>query len=52
MEHVTDPMLFYCADGDPERMNAHVNQMLDEITAFVELETLRSVTMSEWILKS
>jgi len=52
LEHVTDPMLFYCADGDPERMNAHVNQILDEITAFVELETLRSVTMSEWILKS
>ena len=52
LEHVTDPMLFYCADGDPERMNAHVSQMLDEITAFVELDTLRSVTMSEWILKS
>jgi hypothetical protein len=52
LEHVTDPMLFYCADGDPERMNAHVTQMIDEITAFVELETLRSVTMSEWIMKS
>ena len=52
LEHVTDPMLFYCADGDPERMNAHVTQMIDEITAFVELDTLRSVTMSEWILKS
>ena len=52
LQHVTDPMLFYCADGDPERMNAHVTQMIDEITAFVELETLRSVTMSEWILKS
>jgi hypothetical protein len=52
LEHVTDPMLFYCADGDPERMNAHVTRMIDEITAFVELDTLRSVTMSEWILKS
>ncbi len=51
-EHVTDPMLFYCADGDPDRMNAHVTQMIDEITAFVDLSTLRSVTMSEWILKS
>ena len=50
--HVTDPMLFYCADGDPERMNAHVSQMLEEITAFTDLSTLRSVTMSEWILKS
>jgi hypothetical protein len=52
LEHVTDPMLFYCADGDPERMNAHVTQMIEEINAFVDLSTLRSVTMSEWILKS
>jgi hypothetical protein len=52
LEHVTDPMLFYCADGDPERMQANVTQMIEEITAFVDLSTLRSVTMSEWILKS
>jgi hypothetical protein len=52
LEHVTDPMLFYCADGDPEKMNAHVTQMIEEITAFVDLSTLRSATMSEWILKS
>jgi hypothetical protein len=52
LQHVTDPMLFYCADGDPERMNAHVTQMIEEINAFVDLSTLRSVTMSEWILRS
>jgi len=52
LAHVTDPMLFYCADGDPDRMNEHVAQMIEEIDAFVDLSTLRSVTMSEWILKS
>jgi hypothetical protein len=52
LEHVTDPMLFYCADGDPERMNAHIAQMIEEINAFIDLNTFRSVTMSEWILKS
>jgi hypothetical protein len=52
LEHVTDPMLFYCADGDPERMNAHITQMVDEINSFIDLNTFRSVTMSEWILKS
>ncbi len=52
LEHVTDPMLFYCADGDTETMNAHVTQMIEEINAFTDLSTLRSVTMSEWILKS
>jgi hypothetical protein len=45
-------MLFYCADGNPEQMNAHVAQMIEEINAFVDLSTLRSATMSEWILKS
>ncbi len=52
LEHVTDPMLFYCGGGDPERMNANVATMIEEIQAFVDLSTLRSVTMSEWILKS
>jgi hypothetical protein len=52
LEHVTDPMLFYCAEGDLDRMNAHIVQMVEEINAFVDLSTLRSVTMSEWILKS
>jgi hypothetical protein len=52
LDHVTDPMLFFCADGDPEQMNAHITQMLEEITAFTDLDTMRSVTMSEWILKS
>lgn len=52
LAHVTDPMLFYCAEGDPERMNTHITQMLEEINAFVDLSTLRSVTMSEWILRS
>jgi hypothetical protein len=52
LEHVTDPMLFYCADGDPERLNAHVTQMVEEISSFIDLSTLRSVTMSEWIMKS
>jgi hypothetical protein len=52
LQHVTDPMLFYCADGDPERMNVHISQMIEEINAFIDLGTFRSVTMSEWILKS
>lgn len=51
-EHVTDPMLFFCADGDADKMTAHVTQMIEEITAFVDLDSMRSVTMSEWILKS
>jgi hypothetical protein len=52
LEHVTDPMLFFCAEGDPDKMNANITQMIEEISAFVEMETFRSFTMSEWILKS
>ncbi|HVB90719.1 MAG TPA: hypothetical protein VND70_01340 [Acidimicrobiales bacterium] len=52
LENVTDPMLFFCAGGDPEKMTAHMTQMIEEITAFVDLDSMRSVTMSEWILKS
>lgn len=49
---VTDPMRFYCADGDPARMEAHMKEMIDTIVAFTDLATLRSYTMSEWILQS
>jgi hypothetical protein len=52
LEHVTDPMLFFCADGDPEKMHANITQMIEEISAFVEMETFRSFTMSEWMLKT
>jgi hypothetical protein len=50
--HVTDPMLFYCADGDPERMKANLTTMIEHVTAFIDLDTMRSLTMSEWILRS
>lgn len=39
-------------DGHAELMSAHMAQMAEEIDAFTELRTLRSVTMSERMLKS
>jgi len=50
--HVTDPMLFYCSGGDPEVMAANVRTMLDHVTRLMDLRTMRSMTMSEWIMKS
>jgi hypothetical protein len=52
IEHVIDPMLFFCADGDSDKMNANITTMIEEISAFVEMDTFRSFTMSEWILQS
>jgi hypothetical protein len=51
-EHVTDPMLFYCSGGDPEVMNQNITTMLDHVMKLTDLSTLRSMTMSEWIIKS
>ena len=51
-EHVTDPMLFYCAEGDPERRDANASRLFEKIAAVLDLTTMRSLTMSEWILRS
>jgi hypothetical protein len=51
-EHVTDPMLFYCAEGDLEKMNANVTALFEQVAAVFDLNTMRSLTMSEWILRS
>jgi hypothetical protein len=51
-EHMTDPMLFYCADGDPERMQRHLAEMLESVTAFLDLSELRSFTTSEYLLRT
>jgi hypothetical protein len=50
--HVTDPMLFYCARGDQEVLSANIATMLEHVTAMMDLRTMRSMTMSEWILKT
>ena len=50
--HIIDPMLFYCADGDQAVLEANMKLMIETIAAFTDLSTLRSYTMSEWILKS
>jgi hypothetical protein len=50
--HVTDPMLFFCADGDPEKMKANMATMIQHVEQFIDLGSMRSLTMSEWILRS
>jgi hypothetical protein len=48
--HVADPMLFFDADGDPERLEANLGRMMANVTACLDLTRLRSVTMSEYLL--
>lgn len=51
-EHVTDPMLFFCADGSEEKMVENVNLMLKNVNAFMDMNRFRSYTMSEYLLKT
>lgn len=49
--HVADPMLFFNADGDPDRMRAHVDEMLANVAACLDLARLRSTTMTEHLVR-
>lgn len=48
-EIVSDPMAFFCGDGDPETMNRNIEAMLDSVNAFIDMETMANVTMSEYL---
>ncbi len=50
--HVTDPMLFYCAEGSQERLQRNIERMLESVRGFLDLEKIRSTTMSEYLLKT
>jgi hypothetical protein len=49
---VADPMLFFNAGGDPDRLQAHLREMFDNVEACLDLARLRSTTMSEYLLKT
>lgn len=50
-EHITNPYLFYCADN-PIQLIHHVYIMLRSILQFHNLFKIRTVTMSEYFIKS
>ena len=50
--HVADPDLFFNGGGDPERVKANLEQMMANVSACLDLEKLRSTTMSEYLIKS
>ena len=50
--HVADPMLFFSAGGDATLLQANIEAMLESVNACLDLERLRNVTMSEYLLKT
>ena len=43
-EHVADPMLFFNADGDPQRCRDNIAAMLANVESCLDLTRLRSTT--------
>ena len=50
--HVADPDLFFNGGGDPDRVRAHLEEMMTNVVACLDLERLRSTTMSEYLVRS
>jgi hypothetical protein len=48
--HVADPMLFFNAEGDRDRLNSNISAMLESVTACLDLGRLRNSTMSEYLV--
>jgi hypothetical protein len=51
-QHVEDPMLFYCADGSQQTLEQNLARMLESVQGFLDLERIRSATLSEYLLRS
>ena len=52
VEHVADPMLFFNAGDDADRCRANLAEMMANVEACLDLERLRSTTMSEHLVQS
>jgi hypothetical protein len=50
-EAVTNPMLWYRADGSPEKLRENLGWMLASVRAFLDIERVESLPMSEWVLR-
>jgi hypothetical protein len=49
-EVVADPMLFFETGGDPAKLGPMVEEMMVNVVACLDLDRLRSTTMSEYLL--
>ncbi len=49
IEALTDPSVWYAAEGDPERHKEHLRRMIESCTAFLALDRVESHPMSEYV---
>lgn len=50
-EAVTDPMRWYCAEGDPEKLRANLGRMIESVRAFLDMDRVESHPMSEYRIR-
>lgn len=51
-KHITNPFLFYCAGKSPIKLIVNMFKLLRAVMHFHQLHKIRTVTMSEYFLKS
>jgi len=51
-EDVNDPHRYYLSGGDDEVLAAHLAEMMDSVTAMLDLERIRLAAMSEYLVRT
>ena len=49
-EAITDPMLWYRAEGSKEKMRENLGRMLASVRSFLDIDRVESLPMSEYVL--
>jgi hypothetical protein len=52
VEDLTDPMRYFSAGGSPDTLEHNVKRVMDDVSTFLELETVESYPTAEYILRS
>ena len=51
LEALTDPRVWYAAEGDEKRLRAHRTRMIESCRRFLDFESLESTPMSHYRLR-
>jgi hypothetical protein len=52
INHVADPMLFFCAGDDSELLTTNIEAMMQSVTAFIDMDRMRNECMGEFLFRS
>ena len=52
VEDLTDPMRYFSAGGSPDTLEHNVKRVMDDVSTFLDLESVESYPTAEYILRS